>query len=90
MCLHEFVSNFNFDASGNRKYTPLTKPRFVNHRIFDPNKRRNSYYRLLHDNEKCSAYCELIKNMHSSNEFSIQGSTMTVYPGIHNDIQVCI
>ena len=27
---------------------------------------------------------------HSSNEFSIQGSTMTVYPGIHNDIQVCI
>ena len=33
---------------------------------------------------------EIWRHKHSSNEFSIQGSTMTVYPGIHNDIQVCI
>ena len=96
MCLHEFVANFNyygFDASGNRKYTPLTKPRFVDHKIFDPNKENEraaffysllvlfvpfrdescllnedetpeeAYYRLLHDNKKCSAYCERMKNM---------------------------
>ena len=101
MCLHEFVSNFNYygsDASGNRKYTPLTKPRFVNHRIFDPNKENEraaffysllllfvpfrdescllnkdetpeeAYYRLLHNNEECSAYCGRMKNMLKAKE----------------------
>ena len=38
-----------------------------------------------------SLYQESTKSLSlSSNEFSIQGSTMTVYPGIHKDIQVRI
>ena len=50
--------------------------------------RGDALYYKLHD--KLLPAIPLALQLHSSNEFSIQGSTMTVYPGIHNDIQVCI
>ena len=38
VCLHDFVANYNyygFDAKGNRNYSRRSKPRFVNHRVYD-------------------------------------------------------
>ena len=53
LCLHDFVANYNYygkDASGNRNYKKLTKPRLVNHRVIDPNNentRKDYYYSLI-------------------------------------------
>ena len=47
LCLHDFVAKYNYygkDASRNRNYKNLTKPRLVNHRVIDPN---NEYKRGL-------------------------------------------
>ena len=53
MCLHDFVATIDYyhkDGSGNRTYRKLTKPKLVNHNIYDPNKeneRQDYFYSLL-------------------------------------------
>ena len=53
VCLFDFVKWYvksGTDASGNRQYRKLLKPKIVNHKIFDPNKpeqREDYYYSLL-------------------------------------------
>jgi len=52
LCLHDFVANYNYygkDVNGARKYKKLTKPRLVNHTLFDPNdeRTREAYFYSL-------------------------------------------
>ena len=53
VCLYDFVKWYvksGTDASGNRQYRKLTKPKIVNHKMFDPKKpeQREDYsYTLL-------------------------------------------
>ena len=53
MCLYDFVKFYvktDTDASGNRQYRKLMKPKIVNHKLFDPNKpeqREDYFYTLL-------------------------------------------
>ena len=50
VCLYDFVANYDYHSKeGKREYKKLTKPRLVNHRIFDPEKedQRESYYYSL-------------------------------------------
>ena len=52
LCLHDFVANYDWygkDANGDRTYRKLTKPRFVNHKVLDPNsaKQREDYFYSL-------------------------------------------
>ena len=53
VCLHDFVANYdwqNKDSRGNRMYKKLQKPRFPNHKLFDPeneNQREDYYYSLI-------------------------------------------
>ena len=52
-CLHDFVANYDWfkkDSDGKRVYRKLTKPRIVNHKLFDPQKehqREDYFYSLL-------------------------------------------
>ena len=53
VCLHDFVSEYDYyhmDSAGNRTYRKLTKPKFINHKIYDPNnpeQREDYFYALL-------------------------------------------
>ena len=53
VCLYDFVKFYvktDTDASGNRQYRKLMKPKIVNHKLFDPNKpeqREDYFYTLL-------------------------------------------
>ena len=53
ICLYDFVANYDWygkDTEGQRKYRKLTKPRLVNHKMFDPQKeeqREDYYYSLI-------------------------------------------
>ena len=53
VCLHDFVANYDWyskDRNGDRIYRRLTKPRLVNHKLYDPNKeeeREDFYYSLV-------------------------------------------
>ena len=53
LCLHDFVANYDWfkkDSDGKRVYRKLTKPRIVNHKLFDPQKehqREDYFYSLL-------------------------------------------
>ena len=53
VCLYDFVKWYTYkhtDASGNRVYQKLKKPRLQNHRLYDPskeNEREEYYYSLL-------------------------------------------
>ena len=53
ICLHDFVANYSWhetDHKGDRIYRKLSKPRLVNHKMFDPAKpenREDYYYSLI-------------------------------------------
>ena len=53
VCLHDFMATIDYyhkDKAGKRTYRELTKPKLVNHNIFDPNKeneRQDYFYSLL-------------------------------------------
>ena len=53
LCLHDFVANYDWytkDRRGKRVYRKLTKPRLVNHKLYDPQKehqREEHFYSLL-------------------------------------------
>ena len=53
LCLHDFVANYDWfkkDNDGKHMYRKLAKPRIVNHKLFDPQKkhqREDDFYSLL-------------------------------------------
>ena len=50
VCLYDFVARQGRDRQGRRIYKKLTKPKFPNHKLFDPeneNQREDYYYSLV-------------------------------------------
>ena len=50
VCLHDFVANYDWygkDQNGDRKYRKLSKPRLVNHKLYDPGRSEQDYYYSL-------------------------------------------
>ena len=53
VCLYDFVTKYDWqtnDKNGERKYSLLSKPRLLNHRLYDPqkeNQREDYFYSLI-------------------------------------------